>query len=243
MRYWFYRWRRTISILSIIFIVLIAIVASAIFFIGAFQAKVSSFGYIALLLMFFASLAVFLLSNKFPPRNEGWIVYLTKREVITPVLAAIISSSNVLFTIIPLLERKIESEQNETTQIEQKLSGVWGQEDCANTYDFKLDEREKTPRLLNIASLDNGDGVNPAIWSFVVEAAMPIIGSDGYKRSKLRTTEEIGLLPKYKGSKVEFTLALGAVETLRWESFHTDENGIRDVNPLTLKRCLSTESK
>jgi hypothetical protein len=120
------------------------------------------------------------------------------------------------------------------SQIEQHIGGIWGQEGCANTYSFTLDERGSSPRILSIKSVVNDTGVTPMKWTFIVGQDSLMISNDGFKRSMLRAEEEQGWHP---GSTVEFTYIISSVERLRWESKHTNENGIRDQSILILTRC------
>lgn len=126
------------------------------------------------------------------------------------------------------------------TQIEQHINGIWGQEGCANTYSFTLDKRGSSPRILWVKSDANDSGVKPMEWAFIVGQDSLMISNDGFKRSMLRTEEEQGW---HSGSTVEFTYILSSREQLRWESKHTDENGIRDQPILILTRCPEKGNK
>jgi hypothetical protein len=115
------------------------------------------------------------------------------------------------------------------TVIEQRVNGVWGQADCANTYRFMLTPAGSQSRVLTIKSIQSAAGLAPYQGQFAYVVANDQFGGDGFKRSILHTEEIQG---NHVGAAVQFFLERsGDTEKLLWHSKNNDQN------PLELIRC------
>jgi hypothetical protein len=115
------------------------------------------------------------------------------------------------------------------TLVEQRINGIWGQENCRNTYLFKLDPAGRTTRVMKVISVRSDTGLEPYNGEFVFKLAFDHISRDGFARSTISTEEVRGFHPGYA---VDFALIkAGDSESLIWGSKSKEQNAP------TLIRC------
>jgi hypothetical protein len=128
-------------------------------------------------------------------------------------------------------EIKIAVGVGQSTLVEQRLSGVWGEANgCAQTYRFTLD-----PQRLTVMSLASLPGITPFRAEYTRKSAANSVSRDGPRVSTLYTEEEINsLFGNGLGIAVDFVLTSnGATDHLLW-----DRKG-QQQNKLWLVRCPS----
>ena len=117
----------------------------------------------------------------------------------------------------------------EPTAVEKAINGVWGQQDCSNTYRFQLSPAGRPERTLTVKSLKSGSKLASFDGEYAFKSAHDVISNDGFARSILSTEETKGFEP---GFAVDFTLVRsGSSEKLIWGSKS------KDLNAPELVRC------
>jgi hypothetical protein len=99
----------------------------------------------------------------------------------------------------------------------QHIGGRWGEERCASTYDFTLQDR-----ALIVQSVKDAPGLEPMKWVFTIISDGNRPGASGEKLSVIEAAEVEGFI---KSQSVTFTYATnGVTERLTWDGRDPRQN-------------------